>query len=99
MTRGVPWLFALLAPLAMAQPTPEQIEKTLLRDLQPRGQATMDRVLQDGLQRLCTETHDKPPADVAKALEADQMKTIAYPQGSLVGDWKNGEKIAQGGRG
>jgi sulfur-oxidizing protein SoxX len=27
------------------------------------------------------------------------MKTIAFPQGSLIGDWKNGERIAQGGRG
>ena len=59
----------------------------------------MDRVPQDGLQRLCTETRDKPPAEVVKALEADQMKTIAYPEGSLMGDWQRGEKIAQGGRG
>jgi sulfur-oxidizing protein SoxX len=27
------------------------------------------------------------------------MKTILYPQGSLLGDWKNGERLAQGGRG
>ena len=27
------------------------------------------------------------------------MKTIAFPAGSLMGDWKRGEKIAQGGRG
>ena len=27
------------------------------------------------------------------------MKTIVYPEGSLIGDWKAGERIAQGGRG
>jgi sulfur-oxidizing protein SoxX len=27
------------------------------------------------------------------------MKTIAFPQGSLIGDWKSGERIAQNGRG
>jgi sulfur-oxidizing protein SoxX len=77
----------------------QDVEKVLLRDFQPRGQATMDRVLQDGLQRLCTETGNKPPAEVAKVLEADQMTAIAFPSGSLIGDWRRGEKIAQGGRG
>ena len=59
----------------------------------------MDRVAQDGLQRLCTESNDRPPAELAKAMEADQMKSIVYPEGSLLGDWKRGERIAQGGRG
>jgi sulfur-oxidizing protein SoxX len=59
----------------------------------------MDRVVQDGLQRVCTESRDNPPAGVARSLEADQMKTIAFPQGSLIGDWKRGEGIAQNGRG
>ena len=77
----------------------QDVEKVLLRDFQPRGQATMDRVLQDGPQRLCTETDNKPPAEVAKVLEADQLKSIAFPSGSLIGDWQRGEKIAQGGRG
>ncbi|HEY5895934.1 MAG TPA: sulfur oxidation c-type cytochrome SoxX [Burkholderiales bacterium] len=88
-----------LAAKATAEPSANDVTKVLQRDFHPRGQATMDRVVQDGLQRVCTETHDKPPADVAKALEADQMKTVVYPQGSLMGDWKRGEKMAQDGRG
>jgi L-cysteine S-thiosulfotransferase len=56
-------------------------------------------VLQDGVQRLCTESRDRPPAELAKALEADQMKTVVFPPGSLIGDWKRGETIAQSGRG
>ena len=91
---------ALLPLLLLALPAwSEDVEKVLLRDFKPRGQATMDRVIQDGLQRLCTETHNNPPAAVAKALEADQMKSVAFPSGELIGDWKRGEKIAQGGRG
>jgi len=77
----------------------QDVQKVLQRDFQARGQATMDRVVQDGLQRLCTDTNDRPPGDVARQLEADQMKTIAFPAGSLIGDWKNGERIAQNGRG
>jgi sulfur-oxidizing protein SoxX len=77
----------------------DDVEAVLKRDFKARGQATMDRVVQDGLQRVCTESHDRPPAALAKQLEADQMKTIAFPEGSLMGDWKRGERIAQGGRG
>jgi len=84
---------------ALAEPTPKEVEKIMQRDLHARGQATMDRVVQDGVQRVCTESNDRPPAELAKRLEADQMKTIAFPQGNLIGDWKNGERIAQDGRG
>jgi sulfur-oxidizing protein SoxX len=89
----------LTATAALADPSARQVTEVLKRDFHPRGQATMDRVVQDGVQRVCTETRDKPPADVAKAIEADQMKTIVFPEGSLLGDWKRAEKMAQDGRG
>jgi len=92
-------IFAVLAFPALAEPGAQDIQKILQRDFHARGQATMDRVVQDGLQRVCTESGDKPPTEVARALEADQMKSIAFPEGSLMGDWQRGEKIAQGGRG
>ena len=93
-------LLALVFPaLVWGDPTPREITQILQRDFHPRGQATMDRVVQDGVQRVCTETSDKPPAEVAKQIEADQMKTIAFPAGSLMGDWKRAEKMAQNGRG
>jgi sulfur-oxidizing protein SoxX len=99
MKRALFLILAGFAGVAGAEPTAREVTEVLQRDFHPRGQATMDRLVQDGLQRICTETRDKPPADVAKRLEADQMKTIVYPSGSLVGDWKSGEKIAQSGRG
>ena len=93
---------ALVFSAVLALPTAllaQDVQKVLQRDFQARGQATIDRVVQDGLQRLCTDTNDRPPGDVARQLEADQMKTIAFPAGNLIGDWKNGERIAQNGRG
>src|SRR5439155_8156612 len=82
-------LVALMVALpASAEPTPAEVQKVMQRDFHPRGQATMERLAQDGVQRVCTETRDRPPAEMAKALEADQMNTITYPQGSLMGDWK-----------
>jgi sulfur-oxidizing protein SoxX len=84
---------------AVAAVQADEIERVLKRDFQARGQATMDRVIPDAVQRVCNETGDKPPAELAKTLESDQLKTIAFPAGSLIGSWQRGERIAQGGRG
>jgi len=69
------------------------------RDFHARGIATMDRLNLDDLQRACNEYRDHPPEELVKALEAEQMKAIRFPSGSLMGDWKNGQKIAQSGQG
>jgi sulfur-oxidizing protein SoxX len=92
-------LLMFFSGLAFAEPTARDVTEAINRDFHPRGQAKMDRVPQDSLQRICTQSHDKPPAALAKQLEADQMKTIAFPSGSLMGDWKRAEKVAQDGRG
>jgi len=93
------FLLLFFSGAVFAESGSQKVQNVLQRDFHGRGQATMDRVAQDGLQRLCTESRDNPPAAVAKALEADQMKTIAFPAGSLIGDWKLGERIAQSGAG
>jgi sulfur-oxidizing protein SoxX len=92
-------LLMLWAVSASGDPGAADIQKILQRDFHARGQAGMDRIVQDRLQKICSETHDHPPADVAKSIEAEQMKTIAFPQGGLMGDWKRGERLAQNGRG
>jgi L-cysteine S-thiosulfotransferase len=92
-------LAALLLAAPLAALAQADVEKVLKRDFQPRGQATMDRVVPDALQRVCNETNGKPPAELAKTLEADQLKSIVFPGGALIGSWQRGERIAQGGRG
>jgi len=99
MKSAIPLLALMAAVPAAAEPTPAEVQKIMQRDFHPRGQATMERLAQDGVQRVCTEAHDKPPAEMANALQADQLKTVVFPQGSLMGDWKRGEAIAQSGRG
>jgi sulfur-oxidizing protein SoxX len=71
----------------------------LKRDFHSRGQATMARIETDEVQRTCNEHADTPPAGVAKPLQEAQLKAVAIPAGNLIGDWKNGERIAQSGRG
>ncbi len=65
------------------------------------GQAGLDRLDQDETQRTCSALANKtPPKDVAEHIEKANLATIKYPaDGKLLGDWKNGEKIAQEGRG
>jgi L-cysteine S-thiosulfotransferase len=77
----------------------EQVTAVLKRDFHERGQAKMNRVELDDVQRLCNLHADNPPADVAKRIEEAQMSTIRFPEGSLIGNWKAGEKTAQSGRG
>ena len=65
------------------------------------GQAGLDRLEQDETQRVCSLAAGKaPPKDVAAMIEQANLATIRYPaDGKLLGDWKNGERIAQEGRG
>ena len=67
-----------------------------------RGQAKLTRLEQDDMQRLCSHYvgDKKMPKDVAEKLEKAQQALLKYPaDGKLLGDWKEGEKIAQSGAG
>ena len=89
----------LAAPLVLAEPTPREVQDIHLRDFHAKGIVKKEAAGQDAVQRICTMTNDRPSAEIAKQIEADQMKTIAFPEGSLIGDWQRGERIAQNGRG
>jgi len=73
----------------------------LKASFKPAGQAGLDRLDQDETQRACSAAAGKAPAkDVAAVIEQANLATIRYPaDGKLIGDWKNGERIAQEGRG
>ncbi|KQP15950.1 sulfur oxidation c-type cytochrome SoxX [Pseudorhodoferax sp. Leaf265] len=69
-----------------------------------QGIATVDRVTGiDETLKLCNaaDVAGKPlAAEVAKRIEAENLKTVKWPSdGKFLGDWKEGEKIAQSGRG
>ncbi len=75
----------------------------LKTSFQDRGIAKLDRLVQDDANRECAaadvagKTIDP---NVAKAIEAANLKTVKWPSdGKFIGDWKEGEKIAQSGRG
>jgi sulfur-oxidizing protein SoxX len=70
---------------------------------QDRGIAKLDRLAQDDANRECSaaDVAGKPLDEkVAKAIEEANLKTVKWPSdGKFLGDWKEGEKIAQSGRG
>ena len=66
-----------------------------------RGQAKLDRLDQDDMQRMCSEYAQKPmPKEVSSRLEKEQQAVIKFPaDGKYLGDFKAGERIAQSGQG
>ena len=91
---------AILAPPAAADDPRAAAVASLQRDFKARGIATMNLLVEDGVQAICNRTDDKPPKEVAQRLEQDQLAGIRWPaDGKLVGDWQSGERIAQNGRG
>jgi sulfur-oxidizing protein SoxX len=51
---------------------------------------------QDELQRLCSEHRDQPPAAAVQAIMDAQRASVRYPaSGRLMGDWREGKKIAE----
>ena len=74
---------------------------TLKASFKEQGQARLDRLDQDDTQKACSIPAGKPvPKDVADRIEKENLASIRWPaDGKYVGDWKNGEKIAQEGRG
>ena len=66
-----------------------------------QGQAKLDRLDQDDMQKSCSEYSGKAlPKDVAERIEKASLASIKWPaDGKLVGDWRTGEGIAQSGQG
>ena len=78
-----------------------QATEVLRASFKERGQAKLDRLNQDSPQAQCSISDDTVLSKEAlAALEKAQFDLIKYPaDGKLLGDWREGEKIAQTGVG
>lgn len=96
---------AALAVAGCASVNDEEIAKqavaVMKASFNERGQAKLDRLDQDEAQRLCSVPPDtKLPKDVTDRIEKSNLATIKYPaDGKLLGNWREGEKVAQSGVG
>ena len=102
----LPVCAALLAACASA-PSPADLDKLTADIIRAsfRDEATVkvDRLTQDDSNRECSaaEVAGKPIDEkIGKAIEAANLKAVKWPSdGKFIGDWREGEKIAQSGRG
>ena len=87
------------ASMPSSQDLDSQAQAVIKASFRDEGIAKVDRLDQDEGQRACSS--DKPPAQaVAKQIEAASLATIQWPAGGqYLGDWREGEKLAQNGRG
>ena len=98
---AVPVLLAGCASLAPAPDYDALLADMMKASFRDQGIATVDRLNQDASNAQCSKAQGKPlPDALAKAIEAENLKTVKMPaDGNFIGDWKEGEKLAQNGRG
>lgn len=94
---------ALLAIPFTSVQAQSSFDKMMKAGFETKGQANIDRINQDATQKFCSDgknlTDEKTGAKRAE-IEKINMATIKQPSdGKYIGDWKNGERIAQSGRG
>ncbi|MBA2548731.1 MAG: sulfur oxidation c-type cytochrome SoxX [Burkholderiaceae bacterium] len=84
-------------------PTREETLQVVNSSFRERGIAKLDRLKQSDMQVACSEaslTGKELPKDVAARLEKQALATVKYPaDGAYLGDYKQGERIAQTGVG
>ena len=95
---------ASLAPLPSSAELDKMTADMVRAGFRDQGIAKIDRVTGiDETLRLCNaaDVAGKPlDAATAKRLEEANLKTVKWPSdGKFLGDWKQGERIAQSGRG
>ncbi len=103
---AVPVCAFLLAGCAVA-PAPVDFDKLtadiIRASFRDEADVKVDRLTQHDSNRECSaaDAAGKPIDEkIAKRIEADNLKTIKWPSdGKFIGDWREGEKIAQSGRG
>lgn len=96
----------MLAGCAVAPVAPnyDQLTADIMKaSFRDQGAVKVDRLVQDDANRECSAADVAgQPLDekAARAIEAANLDTVKMPSdGKFLGDWKEGEKIAQNGRG
>jgi sulfur-oxidizing protein SoxX len=88
------------ASMMYTPPTKEETQAVIKSSFRDRGIAKVDRLNQTELQAVCSDTHNDPPKDVRARLEKSALAAVKYPtDGKWLGDFKQGERIAQTGVG
>lgn len=94
-----------LSTLPLLSGADDEIDKALdammRAELRTKGPATLERaVARDEVQRACSSNSGKISSATAGKIQTAQLAAVKYPSdGKYLGNWQEGEKIAQSGRG
>ena len=82
-------------------PTDAEVAATMKASFKARSIAKLDRLDQSELQKQCSAYATTPmPGPLKQSLEKAALDAVKYPaNGKFLGDWKQGERIAQSGVG
>ena len=93
---------AVLLASCSSLPSQEESLAAIKSSFNERGIAKLDRLDQTEIQRLCSEanlTGKEVDKKVAEKMQTALLGNIPYPKDGFIGDWREGERIAQNGRG
>ena len=93
-----------MAGCALLQPGPnyaELVKQMMDGSFRNEGIANTDRLTQDQANAACSEAQGaNPPDAVVEAIQQAALKSVRMPSdGKFTGDWREGAKLAQNGRG
>ncbi len=94
----------VLAPTAFAQQKPAidpaRVDAVVKSAFPSAPADWAQRLMPDETMKQCASNNNLPPQALANAIMARERATIEYPaDGKFIGDWKNGERVAQSGFG
>jgi sulfur-oxidizing protein SoxX len=95
------WALGVGAIGVQAQ-APADVRAVLHGSFKARGQAALDRLNQDEAQALCSRPDPRASlsAEAARRIQETNLAAVKYPaDGKYMGDWRQGERIAQSGVG
>ena len=90
-------------PALAQQKNDPKFNKMIQESFRADGIAGLDRIDQDATQKFCSDpqfSNSKQGQAMREKIQKINMDSIKQPSdGKYIGDWKNGETIAQSGRG
>lgn len=91
------------SPALAQQKNDPKFNKMIQDSFRAEGIAGLNRIDQDATQKFCSDpqfANSKQGEAMREKIQKINMDSIQQPSdGKYIGDWKNGEKIAQSGRG
>jgi sulfur-oxidizing protein SoxX len=96
---GSTLLLAACATLPSGAELDAQAAQMIQASFRDQGIASVDRIRQDEGQSACS-SEKAPPDEVIARIQKTALDAVKWPaNNNFIGDWKQGERIAQSGRG